>query len=777
MEVEPQNQEISPDMIAQAILAAEEAGNTGEADQLRSILSEKFPDWTPQLKQQQNYVYSEEQLLKNAENQELIAERENLQTIADSKHLGDFPIQAVLNSFTSGYMFIGEGMDEMVGAVHGEEAMEATRQLNEAFAEQYPKTNFALRMGGGVTSAIPMGSLAITQKMYKFIQGIPGIWRYIASFTTGAGIGATEGTITGAQIQGEGETGGYQNRIENAMDRGMSGFIWGGAGQTVATGITDVGSILWTKLKLGLKDESIPVIKELFGIGTKAAQVIKKTVNDATAPFSVLRDRLMRGGKDVTLADADQAMASILDVINVQGGASSNIIKDQVWGRAQTVAQGLDNALDRYIEKLPFRKDATKAEIKKGTAIKQDAHDIAEDAALGSAKARNKAYTKAYNTKIDYNSKEGKAILEILSRIDPSVRQAAMKTANKRLAWNKHDIGQQGFKLNPDKTLQWVENPNMLQLDYIKRALGELGYSIQSIQKGMNRFVDHPDAKLYREMYTALNKTLRDANPNYVTATKLGQDNITRRNALDVGSNLLDDALNVNALKRMMETAGEAELKMARYGLRGAIEDSLNNVKTSINSPDVDINQMYALLRNLSSKNSRNKITELLGKKNADKLFKVMDRADVALTLKAEIAKGSQTATRITGKQTLEEITDAGVLQNVAKGELPLASKELIQKISRSKIIFGKRKEIIMKDIANAMLESKGSIVRKQYKQLYDAVKRGEATEQQILEIAELIASRLTIAPINFSTQLMEDTDIEDRALLGISNALQGQGK
>ena len=215
---------------------------------------------------------------------------------------------------------------------------------------------------------------------------------------------------------------------------------------------------------------------------------------------------------------------------------------------------------------------------------------------------------------------------------------------------------------------------------------------------------------------------------------------------------------------------------MARYGLRGAIEDSLNNVKTSINSPDVDINQMYALLRNLSSKNSRNKITELLGKKNADQLFKVMDRADVALTLKAEIAKGSQTATRITGKQTLEEITDAGVLQNVAKGELPLASKELIQKISRSKIIFGKRKEIIMKDIANAMLESKGSIVRKQYKQLYDAVKLGEATEQQILEIAELIASRLTIAPINFSTQLMEDTDVEDRALLSISNALQGQG-
>ena len=42
-------------------------------------------------------------------------------------------------------------------------------------------------------------------------------------------------------------------------------------------------------------------------------------------------------------------------------------------------------------------------------------------------------------------------------------------------------------------------------------------------------------------------------------------------------------------------------------------------------------------------------------------------------------------------------------------------------------------------------------------------------------EIAELIASRLTITPINFTTQLMEDTDIEERAVLGISNYLQGQ--
>jgi hypothetical protein len=79
-----------------------------------------------------------------------------------------------------------------------------------------------------------------------------------------------------------------------------------------------------------------------------------------------------------------------------------------------------------------------------------------------------------------------------------------------------------------------------------------------------------------------------------------------------------------------------------------------------------------------------------------------------------------------------------------------------------------------MKEIANAMLDTKGATkVKAQLKILYDAVKNGETTQQQMQEIAELIASRLTITPINFTTQLMEDTDIEDRAVLGISNYLQ----
>ena len=78
-----------------------------------------------------------------------------------------------------------------------------------------------------------------------------------------------------------------------------------------------------------------------------------------------------------------------------------------------------------------------------------------------------------------------------------------------------------------------------------------------------------------------------------------------------------------------------------------------------------------------------------------------------------------------------------------------------------------------MKELANALLGTKGITARQQYKALYESVKRGEATDDQILKISELIASRLTIAPINFTQQVMQDTEMENNLMLGVADLLQ----
>ena len=105
-------------------------------------------------------------------------------------------------------MFVGESLDEMVGEVHGEEAMEYHRRLQEAFAEEYPRTNMALRMAGGVTSTIPMGAYAGTAKLYKWLQSLPNLYKYGGGMSAGGLFGMTEGFVSGSGIQGEGETGG-----------------------------------------------------------------------------------------------------------------------------------------------------------------------------------------------------------------------------------------------------------------------------------------------------------------------------------------------------------------------------------------------------------------------------------------------------------------------------------------------------------------------------------------------------------------------------------------
>ena len=340
-------------------------------------------------------------------------------------------------------------------------------------------------------------------------------------------------------------------------------------------------------------------------------------------------------------------------------------------------------------------------------------------------------------------------------------------------------LGQNGFDIAEDGvTIIMKNNPNMMQLDYIKRALGELAYGTPDIMKKGGLKLS-PEAGAYNKIRAELNAVLKtigkpkNGESAYEKATRLGQDKITRQNALDIGGNILSPNMNRKTVSTMFKDAGDAEKEMARFGLRGSIEDLLANVKATINSPDIDLNKMNQLLKTLSTDNVRGKLKILLGDQKANSVFKTLEMAESALKLKASIAKGSQTATRGIAAGNVDEVLNEGVINKMTNIQPVLAGQELLQKVLQAKTITGKRKHLIMKELANALLGTKGIAARKQYKLLYESVKRGEATEAQILKISEFIASRLTISPINFTTQTMQDTEIEDKLLMGISNFLQ----
>lgn len=776
------DQVVTPDVLMARILELENAGNSTDAQAVREILNREFPNAQAEMGDPalEPYPYTDAQLEMDVQNKEArklanatLADEtrttENQQVLNDSKKIGDVPVQAGLNAFSSGYMFVGEGLDEAVGLVHGEEAMERTRRLQMAFEEEYPKTNLALRVAGGITSAIPLGTMAATQKLYKFAQGLPTGWKYLTGLGTGAGFGLLEGISSGVGIQGENETGGDQSRGENMFDLGLSGTLWGGVGSVGGYMLTDVGSIAWTRIKDGLKNKAIPDIKDLFDVSTKTAEILKRTIEGTSVSLATMIERLRLGGSQGQIPDADEAISKLLDTIVITGGEGGATIVEKVNKRAQTVAAGVDSSLNRNIAVLGKDKDG----------ITDDAATMAKELAQSTAPARTAAYTKAHAQKINWAGSEGAALNKVLDRIPPDIKQQAIKKANNMLIMKGMPLGQNGFDIAEDGvTIVMKSNPNMMQLDYIKRALGELAYGTPDVLK-KSGFKVSPETMAYNKIRAELNAVLKtigkpkNGESLYEKATRLGQDKITRQNALEIGGDVLNPTLNRKTVSTMFKDAGDAEKEMARFGLRGSIEDLLANVKASINSPDIDLNQMNALLKTLSTDNVRGKLKILLGDQKAKSVEKTLAMARSALELKAAIAKGSQTASRGIAAGNIDDVLSEGVFNKTLNVQPVAAGQELLQKVLAAKTITGKRKDLIMKELANALLGTKGLTARKQYKALYDAVKDGQATEAQVLKISELIASRLTIAPINFTTQVMQDTEIETEAMLGISDLLQ----
>ena len=761
--------EFSQQDLFNAILNYEKANDPENAQKVREILMREYPNSMDDIKVAQP-VLTEDEKLAQATAADQARTTENQDILANSKgNVGGVPLKAGLNSFSSGYMLVGERLDEMVGEVHGEEAMEYHRRLQEAFSEEYPKTNMALRMAGGITSTIPMGAYAGTAKLYKWLQTLPWWGKYGGGMGAGGLFGMTEGFVSGGGIQGEGETGGAQTRFENAMDMSISGGFWGALGAGAGHALTDVGAKAWVSIKDGLKNNTIPEIKELFDLKSgKTAEIIKTYVQDSSLSFGELMERLRLGGRDAQIPDADDAMAKLLDIITIHGGEGASIVVNSVKDRAKDQLKGVDNVLDKKLGKL---------EVDPTTGVKKDAVDMAESIAIRTAPKRTKAYKAAYGQKINYNAPDGQNVLAVLNRIDPKIMQQAMSKANARLRFDGEDLGQSGFEIGADGILKMVNNPNMLQLDYLKRALGELAYGTGDVMKS-GRFVQTPDAELYSKMYTALNKALRGVNKPkkgysaYENATRLGQDKIQRQNAIELGQQMLNPNVNSRTITRAMKDAGDAEKAMAKFGFRSKINETLDNVKRTINSPNIDENQVRKLLDSMSTNNVKNKLFALLPKKDANAILKQMETARVALELKASVAKGSQTAERVIGANRVDSIIK-GIPD--AMGEIaPLRTGQLIaQNVLKSKALSQGRKDLIMKELANAMLGSKGKAARDNFKVLYKAVKDGQATDQQILEIAQFIAGKITVAPVNATMNVMEDTETDANIMLGISNFMQ----
>ena len=618
----------------------------------------------------------------------------------------------------------------------GDEITERAKNIDADFDLAYPKSAIALNLAGGIGTGYLLGSTKKAKQLYKWIQNLPRGFKPFALGGTGAAIGGTEGLLYGFGAGEEGE------RLDESIEQGIFGAITGGVLNPLIQPLT----YGYQRLIAGLKDESTEKIGALLGIGNEAVDIIKDTINAGGSSLEEMIGNLRRGGlgKDGgMIADADIATQVITDAVAAAGGVSASQINRVLRDRVSSNFTGMTSSLDQNIAQLPKMEDFP--------TISQDPKEIAKQNAIKTRPARNEAYQKAYKTQIDYLSPKGQKVQEALDEIDEGTLTQILSKINSRIRKSEGDVTELAFKRNvgQDGTeyLSLVDMPTMKQLDFIKRELSDIAFNSAGVLAPdrvlptMSR-----EAKDALELRYQLSKALKEANPDYAKAVKLGQDKITSENALAMGYDMLDPSVTPQMVARMVKDAGEMDLDYARLGIRAKLERVIGEMRpTPSRMPDSK--ELDEIFKILSSRDNRQILQTVLSPKEYKKIVKDLDKAEVAIKMRIAVAENSKTAIRSNVNKTLTDATDASktVKQVLAEGRGVEATRMMIQRINAVEAVSKRDKQIILKDLANAMTATRGKAAIAKLRQVYDAVKEGQQTIDDLEYIANFMYTGINL--------------------------------
>lgn len=579
----------------------------------------------------------------------------------------------------------------------GDAAEANIRARSKAMEEVNPIASTVSKIGGGIGATAPIAAMT---PAIPALEALPLGQKMLAMGAIGSIAGGTEGLIAGS---GTG----------NAAREGIGGAIGGGLGGIVAPplakGIENVISLVTRT--------DIPNIANILGISEDAAKVIKTTFAESGSNVNDAIRNIRRAGDLGMIADADTATAILLDAAGAAGGRAATITGEAVTQRAKQEAAQLGGYLDETLAPLPKTGGQT-----------ADIQDIAEGISKSTAGRRADLYNEAYGSPIDYSAPEGMAIESLLKRIPDSYLDPAIKRANESMQFAGKENEQIMATVGEDGSITFTNPPNVQQLDEIKRALGEVAFGeVDSLGRPTARANDA--LKMYRELRNAI----ENAVPSYKTAMDVASDKISLENALDIGEKMLTNKMSVRDVGRTLSGATESERSMAKLGARSYIQDTLDRVKATITSPDVDINQLRKVLSELSSDASKKKLASLVGIKETQTLYKNLERAKAALALRAAVASNSKTAVRQRVQDQIDQLTEVGALQSLLAGKPMASTQKAIQTLSGATEEFTvERQKEIFKDVAKALTGIQGRDAKEAVIEIYKAINGQKVNEAQV---------------------------------------------
>jgi hypothetical protein len=639
-----------------------------------------------------------------------------------------------------GVPFVGSMVDEAMGALRGPNAMAGTRALAGAMERERPGETMALNLAGGVaapalaagllTAAVPTAiPAAYTAAVGTGTRGAQALRGLLAG---GIG-GGVEGGIYGA---GEGQT--PDERVSQAQSGAGFGTIAGGAfgaaSPYVAQGASNVMDMV--------RRSDVAQIASIFGISPNAARVIKNTfqmggdINEAIS-------RVEMAGAEGMVGDAGIAAQALLDAT----GASSP-------AGAQAVRGPLDERMTRVNEQLDTGMTGLLGQPAEGpvTAI--------NDIMRRSGPERTARYDAAYSTPIDYADPTGRQIEAIVTqRIEPDILNQAIQQANAEMRDRGMTNQQIMAQIGPDGSMQFVEMPNVRQLDELKKALNALARGAKNTEGLVS--VDTPQSLRYQRQANDLRDAIIEAtggpSGTYAQAVKVGGDTIQERNAFELGESLLSPRTRVESVRlELGPNPSQAQIDAAKVGLRTRIDQIVGDVRRIPSDPNIDARQALAVLREAGSDNAREKIRRVLGA-DADEMLRMLDQAMVAAETRAATSVNSRTAIRQATDEQVRDITAPGVVGQLAQGEPINTAKAVVQAVTgmTNEYTVAQRQRIYQ-DIARALTQKQGDDAVIALRALDAAMQGQQLTDSQTDQLSRLLAATLFTTAAPATTRALE---------------------
>lgn len=625
----------------------------------------------------------------------------------------NFPGQAQLNAATSGLPFIGSYVDEGVGLIGGDAAQQQHIATQEAYARQNPVASTALQLGGGVVGSIP--ALA-------FAPAAAGSGSLVSQGlrlgAAGALAGGVEGGVYGAgQQQGPGR---FTNAAQGAGIGAGVGGVLGVAAPLAVEGVQQgIQSLRRTPERQ---------VAQEIGVSPEATRLLTR-VAGMEDPAQMAAN-LQRSGPGAMLADSGDLSSGVLDTALQTPGGASRTGRQRVEERASAAMSGINQALDETL-------GTPQGLISIGVDIRQ--------AAQPEVRA---AYTRAYETPVDYSSDAGRRIEGILGRVPKRTAGQAIQAAQERMTYDGAP-GQIMASIADDGSVAFQQMPGVQELDYIKRAFDDIA------RNGTDAITGKMDANA--AFASRIARDIRDATkeavPAYGEALNLAADSITTQNAVDIGAQALSPQFTRERLVRAVDGASDAEMRALRAGLRSRIDETLANVRAVASDRNVDARQARQALSEMSSDAAKAKIRTILPMDQANRLLGQLDEASQALALRASLATNSRTMGRHVTNEFITDITEPGAITSALQGSPINATQRIVQGLTGTTPgDMNARQQQILAEVTDVLTRS-GQPQAQRVLQLLENVRQGQPLSESQARLVAGVTTGLIESGVYQSAQ------------------------